>query len=159
MLYNYPSNISRMDAFDCERQSDVAREFSLALSWLSWVISKLPNKVLTKAEVKKISKDTYHDSCVLVNISCDKETGNRFFRLTFDGKTYCRRNYLRLGYLAYDMICVGRDKVFFDNSNITDVNGLLDEIKTAQSELRKDEEYWHAKYIFKAKAEKEARSK
>lgn len=159
MLYNYPYNIKRMDAYACDKQSIVANEFSLTLSYLYSIISTLPNKVLTKADVKKISKDTYHDSCVLVNISCDKETGNRFFRLTFDEKIYCRKHYLFPGYLAYDMICVGKDKKFFDNSNIIDVDGLLTEINTILSELHKDEMYWHAKYIFKAKAEKEAKNK
>lgn len=159
MLYNYPQNISRMDAYDCNMQSNVAREFWLTLSWLHSIISKLPNNVLTKAEVKKISKDSYRDNCVLINISCDKETGNRFIRLTFDSITYYRKNWLRLSCLAYDMICVGRDKVCFDNSTIIDRDGLLEEINAVMNELQKDKEYWHAKYIFKAKAEKEAKSK
>ena len=155
MLYVHPEYIHCMDMNDYDIQSDVAKKFASALVWLYYDIVKLPNNILTNEQVKKISRDIYHETTISVKINCDKETSNRFIRLSLDWKksyqAIGRPNY---GYLAYDTICIGRDKVFFDNSVILDKDALLAEITSVKNAIRKDRELWKAKYEFAKSSKK-----
>lgn len=149
MLYVHPEYIHCMDMNDYDIQSDVARQFIFALVWLYYDIVKLPDNILTNEQVKKISRNIYHESTISVKINCDKETGNRFIRLSLDRKkSYQAIGRPVYGYLAYDTICIGRDKVFFDNSVILDKDALLAEITRVEDAVRKDRELWKAKYEF-----------